>query len=92
MSSARTDPIPAARPEPAQAGPVAGQPAVPAWWTLLAGAAGLAGAAALGASFGLLSHPPPLTAPLAALTQYTASHHHFLLAAAWLEAPARCRK
>ena len=85
MASAATDPILAARPEPARAEPAAGKPAVRARWTLLAAAAGLGGAAALGASFGLLLSPPPLTAPLATLTRYAASHHHVMLAAAWLE-------
>jgi hypothetical protein len=85
VSSARTDPLPAAQPEPARAGPAAAQPAVSARWVLLAAAAGLAGAAALGTSFGLLPPPPPLTAPLTALTHYAASHHHLMLAAAWLE-------
>jgi hypothetical protein len=85
VSSARTDPIPAAQPEPARAGPAAGQPAIPARWTLLAAAAGLVGAAALGASFGLLPSPPPITAPVSALARYAASHHHVMLAAAWLE-------
>lgn len=83
MSSATTDPIPAA--QPARAEPAAGQPAVSARWTLLASAAGLVGAAALGASFGLLPAPPPITAPLAVLARYAAAHHHTLLAAAWLE-------
>jgi hypothetical protein len=85
VSSARTDSIPAAQPEPARAGPAVGPSAVSARWTLLAAAAGLAGAAALGASFGLLPPPPPLTAPLAVLTRYAVSHHHAMLAAAWLE-------
>lgn len=62
-----------------------GGPAGPVRWRLLAGVAGLAGAAALGASFGLLPVPPALTAPLAVLTRYAASHHHAMLAAAWLE-------
>jgi hypothetical protein len=83
VSSATTDPIPAAQPPRAEPG--AGQPAVPARWALLAAAAGLGGAATLGASFGLLPHPPPLTAPLAVLARYAASHHHAMLAAAWLE-------
>ena len=69
---------------PPQAGPVATPPTVPLWWALLASAAGLAGAAALGSSFGLLPSPPPLTAPTAALTRYAAGHHHAMLAAAWL--------
>ena len=85
MSAARTDPIPAARPASARAGPAAGPPAVPARWTLLAAAAGFAGAVAPGASSGLLPPPPPLTAPLTALTRYAAGHHHAMLAAAWLE-------
>jgi len=41
--------------------------------------------AALGASFAVLPTPPALTAPLAGLTRYAASHHHAMLAAAWLE-------
>ncbi|MGO8956711.1 MAG: hypothetical protein ACLQFR_04975 [Streptosporangiaceae bacterium] len=60
-------------------------PAVSVRWRLLASAAGLAGAAGLGASFGLLPPPPPITAPLPTLTRYAASHHHLMLAAAWLE-------
>jgi hypothetical protein len=85
MTSARTDPIPTARPELARAGPARGKPAVPARWTLLAAAAGFGGAAAVGASFGVLPSPPLITAPLAALTNYAAAHHHVMLAAAWLE-------
>jgi hypothetical protein len=85
MASARTDPIPAAQQEPARAGPAAGQPAVPARWTLLAAAAGFGGAVALAAWFGLLPHPPPITAPMAELARYAAGHQHALLAAAWLE-------
>ena len=65
--------------------PSAGEPAVSARWRWLAGATGSAGAAALGVSFGLLPAPPTLTAPLAKLTSYAASHHHAMLAAAWLE-------
>jgi hypothetical protein len=68
-----------------QAPPAEGGPAVSARWRLLAGAAGFAGAAALGASFAVLPPPPALTAPLAELTHYAASHHHIMLAAAWLE-------
>ena len=63
----------------------AGEPAVSARWRLLAGASGFAGAAALGASFGMLPAPPGLTAPMAELTRYAAGHHHAMLAAAWLE-------
>jgi hypothetical protein len=64
VASARTDPFPTAQPESA----------VPAWWTLLAGGVGFAGAAAFGASFGLLlPPPPPIIAPLAALTRRAAS-------------------
>jgi hypothetical protein len=63
----------------------ASEPTVPAWWRLLAGAAGLTGAAALAASFTVLPAPPALTAPLAVLTSYVASHHYAMLAAAWLE-------
>ena len=62
-----------------------GGPAVSARWRLLAGATGFAGAAALGASFAVLPAPPALTASLAVLTRYAASHHHVMLAAAWLE-------
>jgi hypothetical protein len=65
--------------------PTASGPAVSAGWRWLAGAAGFAGAAALGLSFGLLPPPPALTAPLAALTHYAAAHQHLLMAAAWLE-------
>src|SRR5690348_6503798 len=79
VASARIDPIPASRPELAGAGPAAGGPAVPARWTLLAAMAGFGGAVALGASFGLLPHPPPPTATVAELTR------HVALAAAWLE-------
>jgi hypothetical protein len=48
--------------------PAASGPAVSAGWRWLAGAAGFAGATALGLSFGVLPSPPALTAPLAALT------------------------
>jgi hypothetical protein len=72
-------------PEQTVPGRAASGPAVSAQWRWLAGAAGFAGAAALGASFGVLPPPPPLTAPTAALTRYAASHHHTMLAAAWLE-------
>ena len=65
--------------------PTASGPAVSAGWRWLAGAAGFAGAAALGLSFGVLPSPPALTAPLAALTHSAAAHQHLLLAAAWLE-------
>jgi hypothetical protein len=85
VASARTHPSPASQPELARAGPAAGQPAVPPRWTLLAATAGFAGAVALGASFGLLPHPPPPTATVAELTRYAASHPHVMLAAAWLE-------
>jgi hypothetical protein len=71
--------------QPAAAQPAAARPAVSARWTLLAGAAGFAGAAALGTSFGVLPPPPPITAPLAALTHYAVTNHHAMLAAAWLE-------
>jgi hypothetical protein len=80
VSSSRTDSIPAA-----QAATATGKPAVLARWPLLAAAAGFGGVAALGASFGLLPSPPAITAPLAALTRYATSHHHAMLAAAWLE-------
>jgi hypothetical protein len=87
MASVGIDPIPTAQPEPepARAEPAAGTAAVPAGWTLPAGVAGLAGGAALGASFGLLPSPPPITAPLAVLARYAAAHQHALLAAGWLE-------
>ena len=65
--------------------PTASGPAVSAGWRWLAGAAGLAGAAALGLSFGVLPSPPALNAPLAALIRYGAAHQHLLMAAAWLE-------
>lgn len=67
------------------AAPTASGPAVSARWRWLAGAAGFAGAAALGLSFGVLPSPPALTAPLAALTGYGAAHQHLLMAGAWLE-------
>jgi hypothetical protein len=85
VASARTDPIPAVQRELARAGPGVGQPTVPARWTLLAAMAGFGGAVALGASFGLLPHPPPPTATVAELTHYAAAHPHVMLAAAWLE-------
>jgi hypothetical protein len=65
--------------------PSASGPAVSARWRWLAGAAGFAGAAALGFSFGVLPSPPALTAPLAVLTRYAGAHQHLLMAAAWLE-------
>src|SRR5215475_10850715 len=75
----------AARQQRTAAAPTASGPAVSARWRWLAGAAGVAGAAALGLSFGVLPSPPALTAPLAALTGYGAAHQHLLMAAAWLE-------
>jgi hypothetical protein len=82
VTSARTHPIPAAQPDPARVAPAAGRPST----VDAAGRRGrLGGAAALGASFDLLPLPPPITAPLAALTGYASSHHHVMLAAAWLE-------
>ena len=69
----------------AASAPTASGPTVSAGWRWLAGAAGFAGAAALGLSFGVLPSPPALTAPLAALTHYAAAHQHLLMAAAWLE-------
>jgi hypothetical protein len=65
--------------------PTATGPAVSAGWRWLAGAAGFAGAAALGLSFGVLPSPPALNAPLAALTRYAGAHQHLLMTAAWLE-------
>lgn len=68
MTSARTDPIPAAQPESA-----AGTPAVRARWTLPAGAAGLAGTALLAAGlflqaqFGVRLRPPGTTYSLSVL-------------------------
>src|SRR5215831_10117914 len=70
---------------PSQPPPAPSGPAVSARWRLLAGAAGFAGAAALGASFGVLPSPPAITAPLTVLTDYAAGHSHALLATAWLE-------
>ena len=66
--------------------PTASGPVVSAGWRWLAGAAGFAGAAALGFSFGVLPSPPALSAPLSALIRYGAAHQHLLMAAAWLEA------
>jgi hypothetical protein len=60
-------------------------PGVSRRWVLLASAAGFIGAAALGASFGMLPKPPPLTGPLATLIGYAASHKHIMMTAAWLE-------
>jgi hypothetical protein len=75
----------AAGQRPTASASAASGPAVSAGWRWLAGAAGFAGAAALGLSFGVLPSPPALTAPLAALTSYGAAHQHILMAAAWLE-------
>jgi hypothetical protein len=72
-------------PQPAAPTPAAGGPAVSERWKLLAGAAGFAGAAALGASFGLVPSPPALTAPLTVLIRYASAHQHLLMATAWLE-------
>jgi hypothetical protein len=76
--------VAAGQQRPASA-PAASGPAVSARWRWLAGAAGFAGAAALGLSFGVLPSPPALSAPLAALTRYGAAHQHILMGAAWLE-------
>ncbi|HKA97182.1 MAG TPA: hypothetical protein VKD66_13025 [Streptosporangiaceae bacterium] len=76
----------AAGPQRAVAVPAVNGRAVSAPWRLLAGAAGFAGAAALGASFGALPSPPALNAAPTALTGYAVSHQHTLMAAAWLEA------
>jgi len=66
-------------------GPAVSGPAVSARWRRLAGAAGFAGAAALGSSFALLPPPPAINAPLAELSRYAAGHQHVMMAAAWLE-------
>src|SRR5215510_81588 len=71
--------------ERAGTAPTPSRPAVTSRWVLLASTAGAAGAAALGASFGVLPAPPKLSSPLTALTHYAANHHHVLLLAAWLE-------
>jgi hypothetical protein len=60
-------------------------PLVSRSWVLLASAGGFVGAAALGASFGMLPSPPPVNAPLAELMRYATSHQHLLMTAAWLE-------
>jgi hypothetical protein len=52
---------------------------------LLASAAGFAGAAGLGVSFGMLPKPPPLNGPPATLLRYAVGHQHVLMTAAWLE-------
>src|SRR5262244_3248416 len=70
---------------PAQPPPAPRGPTVSARWRLLAGAAGFTGAAALGASFGVLPSPPAITAPLTVLTHYAVGHAHAMMAAAWLE-------
>ena len=70
---------------PAGPAPASSGPAVSARWRLLAGAAGFAGAAALGTSFGVLPSPPAISAPLTVLTHYAVVHQHVLMAAAWLE-------
>jgi hypothetical protein len=51
----------------------------------LASSAGVAGASALGASFGLLPAPPPISAARTALMHFGISHHNLILLAAWLE-------
>jgi hypothetical protein len=75
----------AAGQQPTASAPTPGGPAVTARWRWMAGAAGFAGAVALGLSFGVLPSPPALNAPLAALTRYGTAHHHLLMTAAWLE-------
>ncbi len=85
-SAHSSEPTVAACPRSPVPGLAAGPPAVSARWTLLAGAAGFAGASALGCSFAILPPPPGLDAPVTALAHYVASHHHTMLAAAWLEA------
>jgi hypothetical protein len=66
--------------------PAASGPAVSRRWLLLVSGAGIAGASALGASFGVLPVPPAISSPLTTLTHYAVSHRHVMLLAAWLEA------
>ena len=70
--------------------PTASGPIVSARWRWLAGAAGFAGAAALGFSFGVLPSPPALNAPLAALTRYGAAHQHLDARPGWRVPARRC--
>jgi hypothetical protein len=67
-----------------RSGAASGDTAPPGWarWAAIGG---IAGALALGASFGIVPKPPAVGAPTAVLNAYTRAHHDLLLWAAWLE-------
>lgn len=85
MSSARTDPIPAAQPEPARAGPAAGTPAVPARWTLLAGVTGPVLLAAYFIIPAFISWPSAAESP-GKLAAYATAHRLVFYLGGWLQA------
>ncbi len=85
MSSARTDLIPAAQPEPARAGPAAGTPAILARWTLLAG---ITGPVLLAAYFNIpafISWPSAGESP-GKVAAYATAHRLLFYLGGWLQA------
>ena len=85
MSSARTDLIPAAQPEPARAGPAAGMSAIPARWTLLAG---ITGPVLLTAYFiipAFISWPSAGESP-GKVAAYATAHRLLFYLGGWLQA------
>jgi hypothetical protein len=57
----------------------------PPAWARWAAIGGIAGALALGASFGIVPKPPAVGAPTAVMDAYARAHHDLLLWCAWLE-------
>jgi hypothetical protein len=85
MSSARTDLIPAAQPEPARAGPAAGMSAILARWTLLAGITGPVLLAAYFIIPALTGWPSPAESA-GKLTAYATAHRLLFYLGGWLQA------
>ena len=85
MSSARTDLIPAAQPEPARAGPAAGMSAIPARWTLLAGIIGPVLLAAYFIMPAFISWPSAGESP-GKVAAYATAHRLLFYLGGWLQA------
>jgi hypothetical protein len=85
MSSARTDPILAAQPDPARAGPAIGTPAIPARWALLAGITGPVLLVAYFVTPALVGWPSAGESP-DKLAAYATAHRLVFYLGGWLQA------